>query len=186
MITSNLGLETIEATDKIQTSLLQKMNNNFQKIKEGYDNAYNVFKEIEERIIIKTGKDNLQEAMDYFEESISYKVPTLNVELTGSYTNYIGNYGAIINKDGELVIWALGNSSAYDHVYFVASSLATGTKKAGWDVYPYGTSDSASILHSCMLENVDITLNSINIRLNADAIDSSYDYVRLSVTITAE
>ena len=54
MVTPNLNLETIDLTDNMQTSLLEKMNSNFVKI----DNAYDTLKNA---LLQKTGKDNLED-----------------------------------------------------------------------------------------------------------------------------
>lgn len=58
MATPNLGLETIQLTDNMKTSLLGKMNDNLNKI----DNAYKVLKD---NLLDKTGKSTLAEAIEY-------------------------------------------------------------------------------------------------------------------------
>lgn len=112
-------------------------------------------------------------------------MPTINVTLSGSYTSYISGYGAGVNKDGVLVIWAMSNSTAYEHVSFTLSSMSTGLAiDDGWDITSYDTADPTSVPHACTVTGLS-GKSTINITLSASGTSSSYDYVKLTVTITA-
>lgn len=112
-------------------------------------------------------------------------MPTINVTLSGSYTSYISGYGAGVNKDGVLVIWAMSNSTAYEHVSFTLSSMSTGLAiDDGWDITSYDTADPTSVPHACTVTGLS-DKSTINITLSAGSVSSSYDYVKLAVTITA-
>ncbi len=112
-------------------------------------------------------------------------MPTINVTLSGSYADYISGYGAGVNKDGVLVIWAMSNSSAYEHVSFTLSSMSTGLAiDEGWDITSYGVADPANVPHACTVTGLS-GKSTINITLSAGSGSSSYDYVKLTVTITA-
>lgn len=109
-------------------------------------------------------------------------IPVINITLTGSNATYISGYGAGIDQNGNLVIWAMSGTSSYEHIYFVASNVI-GTKGAGWDKTNFDTSDPINIPHACTLTDV-VGYNIINITLNASAVSSSSDYVKLDVTVT--
>lgn len=205
MATPNLNLETIEPTDNMKTSLLEKMNNNFKKI----DTAYN---QLSGMLLSKTGKNNLVEAIQYVDQLVNAQdatatsdkiiegytayvgtekitgtlpvadpIPTINVTLTGGYSSYISGYGAGIDQNGTLVIWAMSNTTSYEHITFSAKSLGAGTAEIGWGITGFDTSDPASLPHACTIagtggyKNIDITLDAYT---NA----SGNDYILIYVT----
>ena len=116
------------------------------------------------------------------------KMPTINVELTGNstYIAYISGYGAGIDQNGNLVIWATSNSTAYEHFNFVNTSIGAGTIGVGWNITTaYDTADPAEAPHACTITGLqDYTI--INISLNASAVDATDDYITIKVTLTAE
>lgn len=285
MSTTNLGLDTIETTDSIQNAFLTKMNSNMQKL----DNAYGLLKA---HLIQKTGKNNLEEAIEYidmlvnaqdgtitadkvFNGYVGYKglqrivgtalatastgsapqllrgkklydssgnlitgtmpnkhettqdaygslsgdyyqmsipvsgyytlvsklqrtkanvisdlgikvIPTINVTLTGNttYMDYITGYGAGINKDGVLVIWAMSRVSGYEHICFVDTSIGAGTRGKGWNITQFDTSDPTGVPHACTITGLS-GKNTINVTLDATGVNESYDFVVLNVTLTA-
>ena len=283
MATENLNLETIQATDDIKTSMLDKMNSNFTKI----DTAFN---ELKSSLLTKTKKTTLTAALDYFDSLVdandatvtadkmfngytAYKgtakitgtalatastgsaaqllngqklynssgtlitgtmtnkggsstaasgsisgdnyrlqipttgyyttgsyltrakatvltdlgvkpIPTINVTLSGDYTSYISGYGAGINSSGVLVIWAMSNSTAYEHIYFVNTSIGAGTIGDGWNISSYDTGDPSAVPHACTVTGLG-SYSTINVTLNAYTINSSSDYVQINVTLTA-
>lgn len=84
MATENLDLEKIELADNMQTSLLEKMNGNFEKI----DTAY---KQLKDLLIAKTGKDNLAEAIDYVDELVNAQDGTITADKV--FSGYVGYKG---------------------------------------------------------------------------------------------
>lgn len=213
MSTTNLGLDTIETTDSIQNAFLTKMNSNMQKLDNAYgllktklldvtekdnlNDAIDTFNTMGQQITdLKSIGNATASDIVYGKTALvqgntitgTYKpnvIPTINVTLSGSYTSYISGYGAGVNKDGVLVIWAMSNSTAYEHVSFTLSSMSTGLAiDDGWDITSYDTGDPASVPHACTVTGLS-GKSTINITLSADGVSSSYDYVKLTVTITA-
>lgn len=280
MATPNLGLETIQLSDNMQTSLIEKMNGNISKI----DSAY---KQLKDLLLEKTGKDNLMDAINYVEKLVNaqdatitadkifkgytgYKglekitgtalptktdlteefaltglkfydnegtlhtgtmtdlsnrsragnasvsgdnyrlaipttgyydtksyltrpktsvlsdlgvipMPTINVTCDAS-TSYISDYGAGINNEGVLVMWAMTASTTYEHVYFYPSSIGIGTKGVGWEIISWDTSDPLAC-YACTVTGLS-GYSAINVNLKYNSVNSSYDYTRLDVTIT--
>ena len=108
----------------------------------------------------------------------------INVSLTGTNASYISGCGAGIDHMGNLVIWAMSNSTAYEHINFVATSIGVGTAGSGFGITAFDTSDPSAVPHACVVTGVGIA-NAFNVTLNASALNSSYDYVTLQVTVTA-
>lgn len=286
MATKNLGLEPIELSDDIKTSMLIKMNENFEKIDEAYET-------LKTHLLAKTGKTTLSAAIDYVDQLVNandatattdkifkgytaYKgltkltgtalsttttvaageiltgktcynnagtlitgtmvskagvqqaasstisgnnyvlkipvagyyttgswltraktsvisdlgikvTPTINVTLTGgstALTGYISGYGAAIDNNGVLVIWAMSNSTAYEHIYFVNSSIGAGTIGNGWNITSWATGDPASVPYACTVTGLG-SYSTINVGLYARNNNTSYDYVQIDVTLTA-
>jgi hypothetical protein len=111
-------------------------------------------------------------------------IPTINVTLTGDYSSSISGYGAGIDQNGVLVIWAMSSTTSYEHIYFVDTSIKVGTIGSGWNISSYDTGDPANVPHACTVTGLS-GKSTINITLGADGVSSSYDYVKLTVTITA-
>jgi hypothetical protein len=84
MATPNLGLEIIQLTDNMQTSLLEKMNDNLIKI----DNAYKVLKD---NLLDKTGKSTLAEAIEYTSELTDTADGTITSDKV--FDGYVGYAG---------------------------------------------------------------------------------------------
>lgn len=289
MATPNLNLETIDLTDNMQTSLLEKMNGNFAKIDSAYDTLKNA-------LLQKTGKNTLAEAIAYIDNLVNaqdatitsdkvfngytgYKgtekvvgtalatestgsdmevldgfklydssgalitgtmanksgtIQTVSGTLSGDYyqmeipengyyttesklqrtkssvitdlnitpsdlgitpmptinitcnSSYISGYGAGINKDGVLVIWAMSNSTAYEHINFTATSIGAGTTAGanGWGITSFDTSDPAGVPYACTVLELG-SYSTINITLEEGTLNTSYDYVQLKVRLTA-
>lgn len=213
--TQNLDLEEISVNDNIKTTFIQKLNNNQAKI----DNAYGYLKE---HLLENTGKDNLNDAIEYVSgmhedivdlqneinelssvgnasanEIVSGKTAlvqgeeitgtlinkVVNVSLEGTYsgTSYLTMSGAALNGD-TLVIYAQAASTAAEHIYFTTSSII-GTKGSGWDTYPAGTSDPITVMYACTITGLN-NYNTINVTLNANSRNTSYDYIGIAVTVT--
>ena len=284
MATPNLNLETIELTDNMRSSLLEKMNNNFAKI----DSAYETLKS---SLLEKTRKTTLSEAIDYIDQLVNandatatadkifngytaYKgtekitgtalatattaaasqilnglkmynnsgtlvtgtminnggvsvtatgstsnndyrlkipttgyynttsyltrqkslvlsdlgvetMPTINVTLTGSYASRISGYGAGIDNSGNLVIWAMSNNTAVEHVSFANTSIGAGTIGAGWGITNVSTTSGyAENPRACTITGLG-RYSTINLTLNAAENNTSNDYVGIQVTLTA-
>lgn len=203
-MTNNLELELIEMNDTIHEGFLDKINGNMEKLDSKYGELVNLFFE-------KTGQNTLEDVVTYLdniEENIISSQPDLipenivsgatilgvngtakkqtviNVTLTGNatYMGYISGYGAGIDQNGNLIIWAMSNTTSYEAIYFTATSVI-GTKGAGWDISSHDTSNQANEPRACVLTEIN-GYDEINITLNASSTNSSYDYVKLDVTVT--
>lgn len=113
------------------------------------------------------------------------KEKKINVTLTGNskYVGYISGYGAGIDHNGNLIIWAMSNSKAYESINFVNTSIGAGVVGDGFNITSHDTSNSAKTPQCCIVKGLS-DCNEINITLNASAVNSSYDYVTLQVTLT--
>lgn len=110
----------------------------------------------------------------------------INVTLSGdsTYITYISGYGAGIDQNGTLVIWAMSNTTSYEHINFTASSIGAGTAGKGFAITSFDTSDPASTPYACTVTGL-ASYETINVGLKATTVNGSYDYVTLQVTITA-
>lgn len=109
------------------------------------------------------------------------EIPTINVTCDMD-TNTISSYGAGINKSGVLVIWAMTANTNYEHIYFYPQSIGIGTKGIGWDITAWDTSDPIAC-YACTVTGVG-NYSTINVNLVYDTANSSYDYLKVNVTIT--
>lgn len=113
------------------------------------------------------------------------KLPNVNITLSGNQMSYISGYWGAINERGELIISAMSNSTAYESIYFVATSIGIGTASAGFGITSHDTSNPASRPHSCIVTGLDVSAYSeINVTLNASGVNSSNDYITIKVTVT--
>ena len=263
MSTPNLDLEKIQLTDNVKTSMLEKMNNNFEKI----DAAYSKLSDL---LLEKTSKETLAEAVNYVEKLVdaqdatitpdkvfegyvgynglerivgtipnnastvqnvvgivsddeykfqipnagyydteSYLVrnkndvisdlgitpmpdgatimPNVTVTLTGSNSTqkgYITGHGAGIDNNGTLVIWALSNSTAYEHVTFRNTSIGAGTVANGWGLTAFNASDPANVPYACTVTGLG-SYSNIVVTLNVTGVNATNDWVGINVTLTA-
>lgn len=112
------------------------------------------------------------------------KIPNITVNVTGSYASNITGYGAGIDQNGTLVIWAMSNTTNYEHINFVASSVI-GTKGAGWDITDFSTADPINVPYACTLTGIFSSVsNNIIITLDASSRSNGYDYITLKTTVT--
>lgn len=262
MSTVNLGLEEIVLEDTLNGTMLEKTNNNMQKIDAKYG-------ELKNALLQQTGKQTLTEAIDFVgdisnensqlkqignatasqilkgktalvqgqtitgviqnqeaqtiipgtvnkaipagkylsgvqlvkgdlnlipENIVSGKAifgvsgkakkqPTINVTLTGTYASSIGGYGAGIDQNGTLVIWAMSNAINYEHINFVDTAIGSGTIGHGWNITEYDTSDPINVPHACTITGLQ-NHNNINISLDVSSRSSGYDYLTANVSIT--
>lgn len=79
--TPNLGLETIEPNDKANSSMLEKMNDNFSKI----DTAY---KELGDNLMAKTGKETIAEAIESIDDIVVTEDGTITADKV--FNGYVG------------------------------------------------------------------------------------------------
>lgn len=114
-------------------------------------------------------------------------VPKVNVTLTGdnaTYVGYISGYWAAINERGELIISAMSNTTAYESIYFIATSIGVGIAGSGFGISSHDTGNQVNRPMSCIVTDIDISkYTNIDITLNASTVNSSYDYVALQVTV---
>lgn len=109
------------------------------------------------------------------------QMPTINVTCDAS-SSYITSYGAGINNSGVLVIWALTASTSYEHVYFYPSSISIGSKGVGWSETDWDTGDPVAC-YACTVTGLS-SYKTINVTLDYNTYSTSYDYVRLDVSVS--
>ena len=266
MNTANLNLEKINLDDTINGTMLEKTNNNMQKIDDKYG-------ELKDALLKQTGKNTLTEAITYIQtlaDNIAFlnssgnasssqilagkeavvkgtvitgtipsrgaqtiipgtsnktisscyylsgtqtiqgdanliasniisgksifgvagnakKQTIINVTLDSSanstYAGYISGYGAGIDHNGTLVIWAMSSTTSYEHINFVNTSIGIGTIGNGWNITSHDTADSVNTPHACTITGLS-AYDTINVILKPTAVNSSYDYVTIQVTVT--
>ena len=116
------------------------------------------------------------------------KEKTINVELTGTNETtkgYVSGYGAGINQNGVLVIWAMSSSSSYEHISFNASNIAIGNTGSGFDIKTYNASDPANSPYACTITDLD-SYSVINVGLNIYNANATYDYLTAQVSVSGE
>lgn len=116
------------------------------------------------------------------------KEKVINVELTGTNTTtkgYISGYGAGINQNGVLVIWAMSSSSSYEHIHFNASNIAIGNVGVGFGLQSYNANDMVNSPHSCTITDLG-DYSVINVGLNIYNANGTYDYLTAQVSISGE
>jgi hypothetical protein len=209
MATPNLNLQEIELTDKLNTEFLNKLNNNMQTLDERYG-------QLAEGLLERTNQSSIEEALNSLEGlyDVSNATATaedivngktayinggltigtlkprqqINVTLTGNstYMGYVSGYGAGIDQNGNLVIWATSNTTNYEHFNFVNTSIGAGKIGVGWNITTaYDTADPAEVPHACTITGL-ADYSTINIELNVSGVDSTDDYITIKVTLTAE
>lgn len=209
MSTPNINLNLIGLEDTIHIEMLRKINENMELLDSKYGELKagllkNTNKETLTEAIayiptIINELENLKQLGNAFASEIAQGktaivqgnlitgtggvvIPKVNITLTGTNASYISAYGYGFDANKRLVIWAKSNSTAYEHIYFVASSII-GTAEYGWGISSYDTSDPAEVPHACTVTGLE-NYTTLNITLNASTINSSYDRVQLDVTIT--
>jgi hypothetical protein len=116
------------------------------------------------------------------------KEKTINVELTGTNATtkgYVSGYGAGINQNGVLVIWAMSSSTSYEHISFNASDIAIGNVGSGFELKNYNASDLANSPHACTITDLD-SYSTINVTLNIYNANTTYDYLTAQVSVSGE
>lgn len=109
---------------------------------------------------------------------------TLDSSANSTYAGYITGYGAGIDHNGNLVIWAMSNTTNYEHINFVDTSIGVGTIGNGWNnTSVFDTSDGASIPHACTITGLS-AYNTINVTLKPTAVNATDDYITVQVTVT--
>ena len=210
MATPNLNLQEIELTDNLRTDFVNKINNNMSILDERYGQLVEGLLERTNQTNIEDALNSLDglydvsnataTAEDIAKGKTAYingglatgtllKRQTINVELTGNNSTqvgYVSGYGAGIDQNGNLVIWAMSNTTSYEHINFVDTSIGAGTVGNGWNITTgFDTSDAISIPHACTITGLS-EYNTINITLNVTGIDGTDDYINVEVTLTAE
>lgn len=134
--------------------------------------------------------ENIVSGKSIFGVAGSYSVkkqPAINVTLDSSanstYAGYINGYGAGIDNNGNLVIWAMSNTENYENINFVNTSIKIGTIGVGWNITSHGAYASASTPHACTITGLS-AYDVINVTLKPTAVSGTYDYVTIQVTVT--
>lgn len=210
MATPNLNLQEIELTDNLRTDFVNKINNNMSILDERYGQLVEGLLErtnqtnIEDALNSLDGLYDVSNATATAEDIVKGKTAyingglttgtlmkrqTINVELTGSNSTqvgYVSGYGAGIDQNGNLVIWAMSNTTNYEHINFVDASIGAGAVGNGWNITTgFDTSDAVNIPHACTITGLS-EYDTINITLDVTGIDGTDDYINVEVTLTAE
>ena len=210
MATPNLNLQEIELTDNLRTDFVNKINNNMSILDERYGQLAEGLLErtnqtnIEDALNSLEGLYNVSNATAtsgdiaigktaYINGGLAVGTMSpkqqINVELTGAnatQVGYVSGYGAGTDQNGNLVIWAMSNSVAYEHFNFVDTSIGAGTVGVGWNITTaYDTADPANVPHACTITGLS-EYDIININLNVNGIDATDDYITIEVSLTVE
>lgn len=210
--TTNLNLEELSINDNLKTTFINKLNNNQTKIDNAYgqlkqslldstgettlvgaiEEYNNEFQNIVGQYTsvgdasesdIMLGKTALVQGVEVVG---TYEPPeplSITCTVTGSYASSISDYGAGINDNGKLCIYASSNTSTYEHIYFNATSIV-GTKGSGWDITSFDSSGPINVLHACTINGL-LQYKNITVTLNCSNRNSTYDYIQVDVTVTA-
>ena len=109
---------------------------------------------------------------------------TLDTATNATYAGYISGYGAGIDHNGNLVIWAMSNTTNYEHICFVDTSIGVGTIGQGWNITTeFDTSDGVDIPHACTITGLS-AYSTINVTLVPKSGNSTDDYINVQVTVT--
>ena len=110
------------------------------------------------------------------------KRQVINVTLTGSYASQISGYGAGINQNGVLIIWAMTNTTTYEAVSFSASSII-GTQGSGWGITGFDTSNPSGVPYACTISGLS-DYDTLTVKLDANSRNGTNDYTGIAVTVT--
>jgi hypothetical protein len=120
-------------------------------------------------------------------DDIVLGIPNLcgTLTFTGTYASapYFTESGSRMgcNDRGDVFLIVQGGTSAsYENVVFVLTSAPAEISLEQTPVYTHA-SNSAGVHYGCVLTGVT---QKINIAVNLDTINSSYDYVRANLTVT--
>ena len=105
---------------------------------------------------------------------------------SGSYANstYYTQAGCSLGVDKTLgyayVTIQGGTSTSYENVYFTAASLPSGVSLLAYQQYS-GASGTTKTYYTCVLTGIT---GKINVSVNLNSTNSSYDYVQAALTVT--
>ena len=209
MSTPNINLNLIDLEDTIHIEMLRKLNENMEILDAKYGELKNeLLKNTDKETLteaisyIPTLVNELEFLKQLGNASSSeiaqgktavvqgnlvtgtggVVIPQVSITLTGTNASYISAYGYGFDINKRLVIWAKSNSSSYEHIYFVASNII-GPAEYGWGISSFDTGDPTEVPHACTVTGLE-NYTTLNITLNASAVNTSYDRVQLDVTIT--
>lgn len=111
------------------------------------------------------------------------KQPTINITLSGDYASQISGYGAGIDQNGNLVIWAMTNTTTYEAVSFSFGDGNPGSKGVGWDITSFDTSNPSNVPYACTVTGLN-NYTLLNISLYAESRNASYDYTGIRVVFS--
>ena len=110
------------------------------------------------------------------------KVNSITTSGTYDSANYHGDYWAAIDSNGNLLLAVIGGTSSnYESIYFTAASLPSGASLLQQSYYG-GTSMTVSMAYVGIFTGLT---SDVDIKLDFNAANSSYDYITCAVTITA-
>ncbi len=127
--------------------------------------------------------DYWYEKIDTIEEPISNLAGTLSFSGTYASSTYYNESGCRMgcnNNNEVFLIIQGGTSTAYENVIFTLSTAPEGIALAQTPSYTHA-SNPVGVHYGCVLTGVT---KKIDIAVNFDNINSSYDYVRANLTVT--